>query len=169
MKEPGPHAATELNKVLELKSGDAMFFPNGMRTANRGENSDDLELLQVIVAPASDERLPEENRGYLRFSQPDTPPEPDNEPDSESPAGDESSGQWSAGDSVYVNSTDVNLRDAPGLDSGQVTVLLYGQEMIIDGDPTDVDGFTWWPVHIAESPDIAGYVAEEFIQSEPAE
>jgi quercetin dioxygenase-like cupin family protein len=168
-REPGPQTAVELDKDLELDSGDAMFFPNGVRTTSRGENSDDLKLLQVILAPSGDERLSEENRGQLRFSQPSSPPEPDDETSDESTSEDEAAGRWSEGDSVYVNSTDVNLRDAPSLDSGQVTVLVYGQEMIIDGEPTEADGFTWWPVHIAESPDIAGYVADEFIQTDPAE
>jgi quercetin dioxygenase-like cupin family protein len=166
-KEPGPQTAAELDKQFELKPGDAMFFPTGVRTTSRGENSDDLELLQVIVAPtSSDDRLSEENRGKVRFSQPENPPEPD---DDDSGGDASTAGQWSEGDSVYVNSTDVNLRDAPGLNSGQVTVLLYGQELIIDGGPTEAEGFTWWPVHIAESPDLAGFVAADFIQAEPAE
>ena len=161
-EKPGPQNDTELNKDIELKPGDAMFYPNGLRTTSRGENSGSLELLQVLVEPASsDETLPEDNRGQVKFNQPSSPPAAE-----EGSSG--STGNFKDGDSVYVNSTDVNLRDSPSTNGGQVTVLIYGQELIIDGDPTDADGFTWWPVHIADSPDITGYVVQDFIQSEPA-
>ena len=68
-----------------------------------------------------------------------------------------------------MNSTDVNLRDAPNLGSNQVTVLLYGQSLTITGEPTDADGVIWWPVQIDENPDVTGFVSEEFIQTDPAE
>jgi quercetin dioxygenase-like cupin family protein len=162
-EKPGPQNDTELNKDIELKLGDAMFFPNGLRTTSRGENSGSLELLQVLVEPASsDEKLSEENRGQLKFNQPSSPPE-------ETPSSSGTAGNWRDGDSVYVNSSDVNLRDSPSTNGGQVTVLIYGQELIIDGDPTDADGFTWWPVHIADNPDISGYVVQDFIQSDPVQ
>jgi hypothetical protein len=167
-REPGPQVATQLDEEFSLDPGDAMFFPNGTRTTSRGENSDDLELLQVIVAPNSDERLSDENRGRVKFKQPSSPPELDDEDRAES-SDDESSPRWNEGDTVYVNSTDVNLRDSPSIEGALVTTLIYGQAMIIDGGPTDADGFIWWPVHIADSPDIAGFVADEFIQSDPVE
>ena len=154
---------------MKLRHGDAMFFPNGVRTTSRGENSDDLELLQVIVSPTGDERLLEDRRGQLKFKQPTTPPPPDQDQQGGTDSGSQSSQSWSEGDSVYVNSTDVNLRDSPSINGGVVTVLLYGQEMIIDGEPTDADGIIWWPVHIADDPTLAGYVTQEFIQSDPVE
>jgi quercetin dioxygenase-like cupin family protein len=159
-EKPGPQNDAELDKDIELKRGDAMFFPNGLRTTSRGDNSGALELLQVTVEPTSSETLSEANRGQVRFNQPSSPAASD---------GGGASGDFSEGDSVYVNSTDVNLRDAPSVDGGQVTVLIYGQELIIDGESTDADGYTWWPVHVADNPDITGYVVSEFIQSEPAE
>ena len=143
-----------------------MFFPNGVRTTSRGENSDDLELLQVIVEsarPTSD---------FLRTvavnsSSSSRPRHRRPTPEGGTDSGSQSSQSWSEGDSVYVNSTDVNLRDSPSINGGLVTVLLYGQEMIIDGEPTDADGIIWWPVHIADGPTLAGYVTQEFIQSDP--
>ena len=168
-KTPGPQLDAELDKDMKLRHGDAMFFPNGVRTTSRGENSDDLELLQVIVSPTGDERLLEDRRGQLKFKQPTTPPPPDQDQQGGTDSGSQSSQSWSEGDSVYVNSTDVNLRDSPSINGGLVTVLLYGQEMIIDGEPTDADGIIWWPVHIADDPTLAGYVTQEFIQSDPVE
>jgi quercetin dioxygenase-like cupin family protein len=42
-EKPGPQNDTELDKDIELKPGDAMFFPNGLRTTSRGENSGSLD------------------------------------------------------------------------------------------------------------------------------
>jgi hypothetical protein len=48
-------------------------------------------------------------------------------------------------------------------------VLLYGQELTIDGDATEADGIIWWPVHVTADPSLAGFVTQEFIQTEPVE
>ncbi len=172
-KEPGPQNDTEIDTEVELKAGDAMFFPNGLRTTGRGENSDDLDLLQVIVAPTDDgEVLSEASRGQIKFKQPAAPPEEDDSDRAEEAAGDEESDpdvQFAEDSTVYVNSTDVNLRDSPSTSGGQVTVLIYGQALVVTGGPEDGDGITWWPVAIAEDTSISGFVAEEFIQAEPVE
>ncbi|MDQ2682244.1 MAG: cupin domain-containing protein, partial [Chloroflexota bacterium] len=79
-REPGPQNDSPVDTEVELRPGDAMFLPQGVRTTSRGENSDDLDLIQVIVAPTgSGERLSEESRGSIRFVQPNTPPELDDE------------------------------------------------------------------------------------------
>ena len=160
-EKPGPQNDTELNKDIELKPGDAMFYPNGLRTTSRGENSGSLELLQVLVEPASsDETLSEDNRGQVKFNQPSSPPAAE-----EGQFGIVRQFQgWRFGLCQLDRRQPTRLTEQDG---GQVTVLIYGQELIIDGDPTDADSFTWWPVHIADSPDITGYVVSGLIQSEP--
>jgi quercetin dioxygenase-like cupin family protein len=167
-RTPGPQQAMEVDEDVRLRAGDSVFLPNGIRTTSRGENSDDLELLQVVVGPSGDERLPEQNRGQIRFKNPENPPEPDedDQADTSSPP---SATDWSTGDTVYVNSTDVNMRDAPSINGAQVTVLLYGQELTIDGEATEADGIIWWPVHVTADPSLAGFVTQEFIQTEPVE
>ncbi|HRA46538.1 MAG TPA: SH3 domain-containing protein, partial [Thermomicrobiales bacterium] len=98
-----------------------------------------------------------------RFKAPSTADTGDDEGDGETSSG------FTKGGSVYVNSSDVNLRDSPSLNGGQVTVLLYGQEMTIDGDAVDADEVTWWPVHITADDTISGWVSGEFLQAEPVE
>lgn len=171
-REPGPQNDTEAGTEVELKPGDAMFFPNGIRTTGRGENSDDLDLIQVIVAPTdTSERLSEASRGQIKFVQPESPPEEDDQDraERENRSDSEPDVQFAEGSSVFVNSTDVNLRDAPTTSGGQVTVLIYGQELIVTGGPEEGDGITWWPVTIAADESISGWVSQEFIQSDPVE
>jgi hypothetical protein len=173
MREPGPQTGTERNTDVELRRGDAVFFPQGVRTTSRWEDAAELTLLRLLIEPASsDERLPEDDRGQIRFipSEPDDTDDaaPDEEGDADADSGD-SDAAFSEGDSVYVNSLDVNLRDAPGLASNQVTLLEFNQQLVITGSPTDADGIRWWPVALAGDESVAGFVAEEFIQSDPAE
>ena len=164
-REPGPQTDVAYDEELKLRSGDGMFFPNGLRTTSRGENSADLTLLSVTVSPLSaDEKLSEVSRGQIRFKQPDA-----KAADQSEPTANDSGDKWAEGDTVYVNSSDVNMRDSASLDGGLVTVLLYGQAMIVDGGPTEADGVIWWPVHIADDESLAGFVSEEFLQTEPAE
>lgn len=170
-REPGPQTDVPEDENIKLRSGDAVFFPNGVRTTSRGENSAELDLLRVIIAPAagSDEKLSQDGRGAIRFKAPAAAEDEEGDASADSGDSSDSSSGFEVGSSVYVNSTDVNLRDSPSTSGGQVTVLLYGQEMTIDGASVEGDGITWWPVHITADASIAGYVADEFVQTDPAE
>jgi len=164
-RDPGPQTDVAYDENIKLRSGDAMFFPNGLRTTSRGEASEELDLLRVVVAPtSSDEKLSEASRGSIKFKEP-VAKEDDT---SDQGTGDTPTG-FAAGAMVYVNSTDVNLRDSPSLNGGQVTVLLYGQQVTIDGDSVDADGVTWWPVHVTDDASLAGYVSAEFLQTDPVQ
>lgn len=174
-KEPGPQMDTEIGTEVDLNVGDALFVPNGMRTTGRGENSDDLDLIQVIVTPTdSGEKLSEAARGSIKFKQPENPPEETDEDRAEAEESDDDEEstadvQYANGSSVYVNSTDVNLRDSPTTAGGLVTVLIYGQELTVTGGPEDADGLTWWPVTVTSDQSLSGWVAAEFIQATPVE
>jgi quercetin dioxygenase-like cupin family protein len=171
MREPGPQVGTERNTDVELRRGDGVFFPQGLRTTSRSDDAAELTLLRLQIEPInSDERLPEDDRGQIRFIQPepDDTRDSNDEGDSQDDSGD-SEAAFAEGDTVYVNSLDVNLRDAPGLASNQVTVLEFNQQLVVTGGPTDGDGIRWWPVAIAGDESVAGFVAEEFIQTIPAE
>ena len=111
--------------------------------------------------------MSQDGRGSIRFKAP--PADEDEDATKDDDAGDEAPSGFDVGASVYVNSTDVNLRDSPSTSGGQVTVLLYGQEMTIDGPSVEGDGITWWPVHVTADSSIVGYVAAEFVQTTPAE
>lgn len=171
MKEPGPQVGTDRNTEVELGRGDAVFFPQGLRTTGRGDEAQELTLLRLLIEPVSgDERLPEDDRGQIRVKPPAEGEEDvDPAPTEEGQDGEQAAETFSEGDTVYVNSVDVNLRDAPSLAANQVTVLQFNQELVITGGPTDAEGIRWWPVALAGDNSIAGFVAEEFIQSTPAE
>lgn len=54
------------------------------------------------------------------------------------------------GDSVYVNTDAVNLRDNAGLDSRVLTVLLQDTTGTVIGGPESASGHTWYRVRTAE-------------------
>jgi quercetin dioxygenase-like cupin family protein len=171
MREPGPQVGTELDTEVELARGDAVFFPQGLRTTGRGDDADELTLLRVLIEPTGpDEVLPETDRGQIRVRPPEPGEEDEQTAEEDVSTDDDSSGNaFAEGDTVYVNSLDVNLRDAAGLASNQVTLLEFNQELVVTGGPTDADDIRWWPVAVAGDESITGFVAEEFIQSSPAE
>jgi quercetin dioxygenase-like cupin family protein len=171
MREPGPQVGTEVDTDVELARGDAVFFPQGLRTTSRGDDAGELTLLRLLIEPTGpDEVLPETDRGQIRVRPPDADDAGDEQPADEVPTGEEPTGDaFAEGDTVYVNSLDVNLRDGASLASNQVAVLEFNQELVITGGPTDADDIRWWPVAVAGDESIAGFVAEEFIQSTPAE
>ena len=164
MHDPGADTSPTTDETIKLKNGDAMFFPNGLRTTSRGDNSAELDLLRVTVAPAagSTEVLSQDGMGSIRFKV----------VEATATAGDDGSngsGDFSVGSSVYVNSVDVNLRDSPSLNGNQVTVLIYGQEMTIDAAPVEADGVTWYQVHVTADASVAGYVSADFLQTDPVQ
>ena len=170
-REPGPQVGTEIDTDVELARGDAVFFPQGLRTTSRGDDAGELTLLRLLIEPTGPEEvMPEIDRGQIRVRPPEADDAGDEQPTDEESTGEEPSGDtFAEGDTVYVNSLDVNLRDGASLASNQVTVLEFNQELVVTGGPSDADGIRWWPVAIAADESIAGFVAEEFIQSAPAE
>ena len=170
MREPGPQIGSERNTEFELARGDAVFFPQGLRTTSRGDDAGELTLLRVSIEPTGpDDVLPEVDRGQIRVRPPEPGDEDEQDEEEDAPDEEPSDAAFAEGDTVYVNSLDVNLRDAAGLSSNQVTVLEFNQELVVTGGPSEADGIRWWPVAVAADDSIAGFVAEEFIQSTPAE
>ena len=55
-KEPGAQTDVPEDENIKLRAGDSVFFPNGVRTTSRGENSDSLDLLRIIVDTGSGQR-----------------------------------------------------------------------------------------------------------------
>lgn len=65
-----------------------------------------------------------------------------------------------AGTSVAINTDELNLRAAAGVDSDVVSVLDTGTEITIVGEPQVLDGITWYEVDTAAG---SGWVAGEFL------
>ena len=59
---------------------------------------------------------------------------------------------------------DVRLRAAPSTESEIVTTLQQGTVLVVRGPPEEAEGLIWVPVEILDNPQIAGYVAQDFLQ-----
>jgi hypothetical protein len=50
-----------------------------------------------------------------------------------------------------------------------VTGLSRGQALTVTGPAEQGNDITWWPVQDATDPTIAGYVAEQFLTTQPVQ
>jgi|GEM_PF-1487402 len=66
------------------------------------------------------------------------------------------------GDTVQVIDGDLNLRDAPGLDSEVIDVMPDGTQLTVVDGPEDADGYTWFQVESDEFG--SGWAAGQFLQ-----
>jgi hypothetical protein len=66
------------------------------------------------------------------------------------------------GDTVVTTEDLVNLRDAPSTTGTIIRELPLGTELVITGEATEADGYTWWPVDVTETEE-SGYVVADFL------
>jgi hypothetical protein len=66
----------------------------------------------------------------------------------------------SSGTAVSINTDELNLRSAAGIDSDVLSVLDSGTEITVVSEPTVLDGITWYQVETAAG---SGWVAGEFL------
>jgi len=71
-----------------------------------------------------------------------------------------SSGDFSTGDEVVVDTDALNLRAGPGLAEDVVTVLDQGALLVVQGGPESVDGYVW---HEVDTDDGTGWVAGTYL------
>ena len=188
---PGPvEALVEAGTAVSLARYDAVFFPNGMNEAPRGADQADITLYRVIVAGEAPEATPTtgEDVAQLTVTGPiaETTPEATAEATTEAtaeatteateepteeatdePTATVQTGTFAVGQTVYVNETDVRLRDAPTVNSNILTGLTQGQELVITGESVLADEITWWPVSSPDGQSFVGWVAEQFLSAEP--
>lgn len=178
--KPGPtDALIAPNTSITLKRFDAVFFPSGMKEAARADNLADATLYRVIISGDQSASTPvaEGDIGEISITGPiaeETPvPEATAAPEATAEATAEPtlgpSGAFSEGQTVYVNETDVRLRDAPTTESNILTGLTLGQELTITGAPVQANDITWWPVVSPVDPSMQGWVAEQFLSPNPIE
>ena len=56
----------------------------------------------------------------------------------------------------------MNLRAEASTSAEIVTVLTRGERLVISGDSTEADGYTWYPVEVEESGET-GFVASSLL------
>jgi len=193
--EPGPQPDAAPGTEFTLESGDAVFFPYGMRETPRSEDDAEIQLYRLTILPGAEGATPvpadDEQVGVIEVTGPAAPeeepteepeetPEPEatEEPDEtaepeateepeETPT--EEAGRFDEGATVYVADVDVRMRSGPSTDAEIVTGLSFGQALVVTGPSEEGDDITWWPVQDTADPSIAGFVADQFLSEDPPE
>lgn len=72
-----------------------------------------------------------------------------------------------AGGTATVVAESLNVRDGAGVTSLALYAVPYGTKLEITGAPVDVEGEIWWPIRVADRPDLApGYIWQAGLQAE---
>lgn len=185
---PGPsETPIEAGETVTLGRYDAMFFPNGNNEAPRSENLADITLYRLTLSGESNDATPVASEDVAAISvigpvaeetpEPEATEEPEETPTEEAteeaePTVEptpEQTGAFAVGQTVYVNETDVRLRDAATTNSNIVTGLTIGQVLTITGESVTADDLVWWPVTSPEDATFTGWVAEQFLSADPIE
>ena len=177
--QPDSAAGTEIT----MSRGDAIFFQAGMAEIAHPDNVTALDFYRVTVSSeeGASTPVPSDQLGSVTLTgpEPEETPEPTateeeqateeaTEEPTEEPT-DVPAGTFEVGQSVFVNETDVRLRDAPTTESNILTGLTIDQELVITGEPVGADDIVWWPVSSPEGDSFIGWVAEQFLSPEPTE
>jgi len=185
---PGPQDDAQIGSSFTLGRGDAVYFPAGMAEIPHPEGIAELNFYRLIVTGDADSATPvaADEAAVIELTGPAAPEptaepteeateeattEPTAEPTEEATAEptEGASGTFTVGQAVYVNETDVRLRDAATVESNIVTGLTLGQELVITGEAVDADDIIWWPVASPDDETYSGWVAEQFLAGEPIE
>lgn len=185
---PGPsETPIETGETVTLGRYDAVFFPAGNNEAPRSENLADVTLYRLTITgeegnatPVAEEDVasvsvtgpvaeetPEAEETEVPEATPTEEPTEEAEP-TEEPT-EEPTGAFTVGQTVYINETDVRLRDAATTNSNIVTGLTIGQALTITGESVTADDIVWWPVTSPDDATLTGWVAEQFLSADPIE
>lgn len=91
-------------------------------------------------------------------------PEPDNDPDEDVEEEDAPPTTIGPGATVVVVGTGeegLNVRSDASTDAEVLESVTDGTTLLITGESTQTDGFTWWPV---DTGSVNGFVAEDFVE-----
>lgn len=73
--------------------------------------------------------------------------------------------EGAASASATVTENGVNVRSEASTTGSAVTALNSGDTVTITGDPVDADGYTWYPVQLADG--TTGFVVSDFLEMAP--
>ena len=167
--KPGPQADLVAGDDTSLEARDAVFFPNGFGTVNREGQEGGLTYLRMVLAPsASDERLPDKGKATISFNKvearaTETPAADDGSASDETP---DDAADAADASTVYVTSSDVNLRAEPSTQAAIVATYQTGQAVTLTGEAVEAEGLRWFPV---TNPDdgLSGYISADFLSRQP--
>lgn len=74
-------------------------------------------------------------------------------------------GEYEIGTTVLTTDENVRLRSEPTTDGDAIDALAKGTELLVTGEPTEADGYTWLPVETEDG--VAGYVVIDYVEKAP--
>jgi hypothetical protein len=75
---------------------------------------------------------------------------------------DGTTGELASGVTASVIGDGINVRSEPTTSSEVVTIVTTGDNVTITGDSQEADGYTWWPIELADG--TTGWIAGDFLQ-----
>ena len=79
-------------------------------------------------------------------------------------AADEPEPEIGVGATVVVTDSGVRLREGPSTEADIVAELADGQALTVTGPAEEGSGYVWWPVFDPDAPELAGYVAADYLR-----
>ena len=83
------------------------------------------------------------------------------------PAADDDDETFAEGDTVVANDDNVRVRAEASTGGDIIEAFPSGTEFVITGEPEEADGFTWYPVELADDDSITGFVVADFLDPAP--
>lgn len=74
---------------------------------------------------------------------------------------------FAEGSAVVANDDNVRLRSEASAGGDIIQAYPAGTEFVITGAPEEADGFTWYPVQLADDEAITGFIAADFLDAAP--
>lgn len=151
-----PNAAPEQEFTLE--PGDAAFFPSGVSTISRPDETDTVEVLRLVATPSEALTGEPAEITYRAATAADA------DAPSDGTTADTTSTELEVGATVVTNDDTVNLRTEPTTSADGIDQLGEGVELEIIGGPEEADDFTWYQVEVVgtDGP-TTGWVAADFL------
>lgn len=144
-----PNAAPE--QEFTLAQGDGAFFPSGVSSASRADQTGDLSLLRLSAVPAAADDGEAAAISFLESAA-----EVEDEP--------ETFTEIAVGATVTTNTGSLNLRAEPSTAGDVVEQLDEGVELVVIGGPEEGDDYTWWQVQSTEEDaSLEGWLAADFL------
>lgn len=143
-----PNAAPQ--QEFTLAAGDAAFFPAGVTTSPRTDQSADLSLLRLTAVPATPFTAESAELAFLTSA--------------EEPEAAAVFTEIGIGAEVVTTTDSLNVRAEPSVAADAVEQIDEGVDLTIIGGPEDADDFTWWEIAINDSEGpVTGWVVSDFI------
>ena len=165
---PGLQPNALPNALFTLGTGDAAFFPNGVKATDRPANLGPLAFYQLAITPKTAVGGSPATLKAIAASQvpkpTPTPTKPAATKAATPAASPVAAGTIKSGTIVVTTADGVNLRDDATTSGNIVDTVDSGTQFQVTGAPKKADGYTWYPVHLVGDATTTGWIASDFIK-----